>query len=174
MSGRPPRHQHLLLSTCPSVARSLLRTPGGSDHVNPAKPRTEEGRSDSTGHPSHNGSPRHLLIVEPEELVRWSLVTYMAKWFAVDSVDSRAGADRILDERRIDAVVVSDDLSDQAAEAIETHARSRNPSVCVVRTVTNPSGDNEPAPDTPRVEKPFELSKLASLLGIRVAPACRE
>jgi len=131
-------------------------------------------RDISTGGGTPRSPAEHLLIVEPEALVRWSLVTYLGKWFAVYSADSRASADRILDDHRIDALVVSDDLSDRAAKDIEAHARSQNPSVRVVRTVTNPSDGEEPTPDTPCVEKPFELSKLASLLGVGDAPVCGE
>ncbi len=121
---------------------------------------------------SPQGSAEHLLIVEPEELVRWSLVTYLAKWFDVFSADSMATADRILDDHRVDAVVVSDDLSDRAAEVIEARARSQNPTVKVVRMVTNPPGAKAAAVDTPYLEKPFELSKLAYLLGVRNVPLC--
>lgn len=118
------------------------------------------------------GSGEHLLVVEPEELVRWSLVTYLAKWFDVFSADSRAAADRILDDHRVDAVVVSDDLSDRAAEVIEERARSKNPSVRVVRTVTSPPAGDAAALDTLCLEKPFQLSELANLLGVRNAPLC--
>lgn len=131
-------------------------------------------RDASTGDGSPRDRAEHLLIVEPEALVRWSLVTYLGKWFVVYSADSRTGADRVLDDHRIDALVVSDDLSDRAAKDIEAHARSRNSSVRVVRTVTNPSDGEEPVPDTPCVEKPFELSELASLLGVGDAPVCGE
>ena len=119
-------------------------------------------------------SAEHLLVVEPEELMRWSLVTYLAKWFDVFSADSGATADRILDDYRVDAVVVSDDLSDRAAEVIEARARSQNPTVKVVRTVTEPPGERAAAVDTPYLEKPFELSKLANLLGVQNAPICQQ
>ena len=156
-----------------AVARVLLRTLGGSDHVNPAKPRAKIG-SASTERPAQGGPARRLLVVEPEDLVRWSLATYLAKWFTVDCVDCRAKADRILNERSVDAVVVSDDLSNDAVQAIEARARSRNPSVRVVCTVTNPSHENESTSDTLRVEKPFALSQLASMLGVTDVPAGRE
>ena len=125
---------------------------------------TSEGPGVS-GDPAVPGETGQLLVVEPEELVRWSLVTYLTRWFDVFTAESRAVADRILDDRRIDAVVVSDDLTDRAAEEIEAHARSRNPSVRVVRTVTNPPGGQASVQDTFCLEKPFELSELASLLG---------
>ncbi|UCC28857.1 MAG: hypothetical protein JSU86_11720 [Phycisphaerales bacterium] len=142
-------------------------------HVIP--PGSITGQRDaSTGDGSSGHRAEHLLIVEPEALVRWSLVTYLGKWFVVYSADSRTSADRVLDDHRIDALVVSDDLSDRAAEDIEAHARSKNSSVRVVRTVTNPSDGEEAVLDTPCVEKPFELSKLASLLGVGDAPVSGE
>jgi DNA-binding NtrC family response regulator len=121
-----------------------------------------------------SGSGEHLLVVEPEELVRWSLVPYLARWFDVFSADSGAAADRILDEQRIDAAVVSDDLSDQAADVIEARVRAQNPCVKVVRVVTSPPPGDGAVPDTPCIEKPFQLSELATLLGVPDAPLCKE
>ncbi len=126
------------------------------------------GPSGGTG-PRH---ARHVLIVEPEELVRWSLVTYLAKWFDVLSTDTQASADRILDDQQIDAVVVSDDLSNRAAEAIAAHARSRNPTARVVRTVTSPPSNGPQEHDTPCLEKPFKLAEVASLLGVSDPLSC--
>ena len=120
----------------------------------------------SDGHPQ---PPKQVLIVEPEQLTRWSIETYLGRWCDVFCADSLAAADRILDDRRIDAVVVSDDLSDRAAEDIESHARSLNPSARVVRTVTARSDVSTQHTNTPRLEKPFELARLATLLGVTQA-----
>lgn len=109
---------------------------------------------------------RQVLIVEPEELVRWSLVTYLGKWFAAFSADTQVAADRILDDQQIDALVVSTDLLDQGAEEIQARARSRNPDVTVVCTSTKPPGEKVCSRATPFLEKPFELSELADLLGV--------
>jgi len=109
-----------------------------------------------------------VLVVEPEALVRWSLVTYLARWFDVLSADSRSAADRILDDQQVDAIVVSDDLSDHAAEDVEAHARSRNPAARVIRTVTGPCTERTSNEDISCLEKPFELSRLATLLGVQV------
>ena len=119
-----------------------------------------------------------VLVVEPEDLVRWSLVTYLGKWFEVCSADCGCVAERILDDRKVDAVVLSDDLSDQAAEDVEAHARARNPAARVVRTVTGPPGEKASNGASPRLEKPFELSRLAVMLGVQEticsAPECRD
>ncbi|MBI4717967.1 MAG: hypothetical protein HY763_09205 [Planctomycetes bacterium] len=106
-------------------------------------------------------SGRRLLIVEPEPLLRWSLVTYLRRWFEVFAVDSDAAAQRVLDEQSVDAVVVSDQLSDKDVEEIEAHARSRNTGTRVVRTVISRREGV-----TPWIEKPFDLAELAVLLGI--------
>lgn len=111
----------------------------------------------------------NLLVVEPEELVRWSLVTYLGRWFVVFAPESGASAERVLEEKLIDAVIVSDDLGDQAAERIEARARSRNPSVKIVRTLSGPANGNAPLGDAMCLEKPFELSELATLLGVEEA-----
>jgi hypothetical protein len=112
-------------------------------------------------------------VVEPENLVRWSLATYLARWFSVDCVDCTAKADRILEESPVDAIVVSDDLTGDAVRAIEARARSGNPNVRVVHTITHPSHEHEITPDTLRVEKPFALSQLASMLGVTEIPTGR-
>lgn len=113
---------------------------------------------------------QNLLIVEPESLIRWSLVTYLAKWFTVYAADSGSAADRFLDEHWIDAAVVSDDLPRGFGEQIEARARSLNSSVRLVCTVTDPPGERACTRTTRCLEKPFELAELANLLGIESAP----
>jgi DNA-binding NtrC family response regulator len=125
--------------------------------------RAQEAAASGTQHPPL----ARVLVVEPEALVRWSLVTYLARWFDVLSADSRSAADKILDDQQVDAVVVSDDLSDRAVEDVEAHARSRNPDTRVIRTVTGPPSDKAADGATPRLEKPFDLSRLATLLGVQ-------
>jgi DNA-binding NtrC family response regulator len=109
---------------------------------------------------------RNLLIVEPERLLRWSLVTYLSRWFNVFPVESREDADRLLDVERIDAVVVSDELAAHGAGAVEQHAVQRNPSVRVVHVVMSLRGEDAVVDPCNRIEKPFELAKLARLLGV--------
>lgn len=132
------------------------------------------GLESSCNEPSSNGRRpartipnRCLLVIEPEELVRWSLVTYLGRWFVAFSADSPAVADQILDEQPIDAVVISDDLSNEAGEEIEARARSRNPDVQIIWTLTHPGRSRHYRRGTDAVEKPFELSHLARLLGAK-------
>ena len=113
-----------------------------------------------------NGSAGQLLVVEPEALLRWSLVTYLGRWFEVQSAETKLAAERILDQHRIDAVVVSDELSEPTMEEIEAHARSRNSAMRVVRTVTTERLDQPLPNDTCCIEKPFDLARLARLLGV--------
>ena len=153
------------------LARRLPHTTGRRSDLKPVRSTTDP-HAGASGNGSVLRPAKHLLVVETETLVRWSLVTYLARWFVAYSADSRASAFDLLDDHRIDAVVVSDDLSDRAAEDIETHARLQNPGVRVVRIFTDLPRRNEPATSTRCVEKPFELAKLADLLGVGDLPEC--
>lgn len=126
-----------------------------------------QNQNQGSGLPSH-GRVGYLLVVEPETLFRWSLATYLSKWFDVFPTDTHEAADRILEDHRIDALVVSDQLSGDSLAALECHARSRNASTRVVRTVTNLDRNGVTDHGTFCIEKPFELSKLANLLGVDV------
>ena len=116
---------------------------------------------------------RTVLIVEPEALLRWSLVTYLGRWFRVFAADSVSAADRLLDEQPIDAAVLSDDLPDGGADQIECHLRIRNPTPCVVRISTRPPTSSGTSQTTARLEKPFDLTTLANLLKTKDSPAPR-
>ncbi len=120
-----------------------------------------------TGNGTTNRHAGNLLVVEPEALLRWSLVTYLGQWFEVLSAETKPAADRILDEHKVDAVVVSDELSDSTMQALEAHARSRNAATRVIRTVTTERAWPTLPKETRCIEKPFELAKLAELLGVR-------
>ena len=112
-----------------------------------------------------------LLIVEPEPLLQWSLGTYLSRWFEVFVVESAATAQALLDERPADALIVSDELPDHAAEKVETWARLRNCSVAVIRTVTDSTDEPALPANTRQLEKPFDLAQLASFLGVTPEPA---
>lgn len=93
-------------------------------------------------------------------------MTYLAKWFSVYSTTTKAAADRVLDSVIVEAVVVSEDLPESAAEEIEARAKARNPNVVVVRTITGPSRGPQRNCPVVFLEKPFDLSRLAELLGV--------
>ena len=126
------------------------------------EPRSQRPSSDS---PSF-GRVGYLLVVEPEALLRWSLATYLSKWFDVFPTDTGESADRILEDHRIDALVVSDQLPAESLDALESHARSCNAATRVVRTVTSLNRNTVTDQGTFCIEKPFELVKLANLLGV--------
>ncbi len=125
--------------------------------------------SDDSGDPTAGAVPNEhgrpcVLVVEPEALLRWSIVTYLSRWCEVLQVDSQTGADRLLDGHTVDAVIVADRLADGACSAVEEHARTTNPSARIVRTGVGAPDDGSGPPTF--IEKPFELSKLAEALGI--------
>lgn len=129
-----------------------------SDNGSPARPPA----------PAHDPPPRveRLLVVEPEALVRWSLTTYLGRWFTVFAVESQRAADQILDDEAIDALVVSDDLQGRTSQAVVSHARARNPRVVVVRTMSGPDdATTTPTDNAICLEKPFDLSILATHFG---------
>jgi len=113
------------------------------------------------------GSPRgQILIVEPDPLTQWSLKTYLEKWFAVDATGSAGGAERILETRAVDALVISDEMPGEAITQIEERAHSFNARVAIVRMITDTRKACGGAPNLNCLEKPFELARLAGLLGI--------
>lgn len=109
-----------------------------------------------------------LLLAEPDPLMRWSLATYLGRWFRVLQTDSPAAADHILDEQHVDAMVTSDHAPPRVTDALTAHAHRANPDVIVVRTVSMPA-QAAPAPgEAMLLEKPFDLASLAGMLGVRV------
>ncbi len=127
--------------------------------------KQSEGSDDPTAGavPAERGRLR-VLVVEPEALLRWSVVTYLSRWCYVLQVDSQTGADQLLDGHTVDAVIVADRLADGACSAVEEHVRSINPSARIVRTGVSETEEHSTHPTF--IEKPFELSKLAEALGI--------
>jgi DNA-binding response OmpR family regulator len=108
----------------------------------------------------------HLLLVEIDRLTRWSLSTYLQRWFSVDATASVAAAVRLLRKHPRQAVIVSDQLPSEAVDAIARAAHAAN---SAVRTVLLATGDADPRTAgllMTRIEKPFALSDLARLLGI--------
>lgn len=107
-------------------------------------------------------SRRRLLLIEPDSLTRWSVQRYLEPWFDVVNATDAAEGDRMIDEDRFDAVVISDTVPLSLVERVEQHVRELNPHVKVVRTVA----DDTDAGERTLLEKPFELSQLARLLGV--------
>lgn len=105
-----------------------------------------------------------LLVVEPDALLRWSLVTYFNKWFNVFAVATPDAGVEILDDASINALIVSDVLNASEVQRMERMACDRNPAVRIIRVVTSlrSAGSDPYASGT--LEKPFELAALADLL----------
>lgn len=125
-----------------------------NDHPSPSSALTPNAR------PARS----QLVIVEPDRLTRWSLSAYLACAFEVSTAASASEAHDILGSTRVDAIVISDDLEDNGADRVEAFARLQNANVAVVRTVT--ARPDTVSPDRVCLEKPFNLSALAKLLGV--------
>jgi len=110
-----------------------------------------------------------LLVVEPDALLRWSLVTYFRNWFNVFAVATTGAGNEVIQEETINALVVSDELDLAAAQRMERLAYDHNPAVCIVRVVTSARSAADDPYAAGMLEKPFELAELASLLHIPAA-----
>lgn len=109
---------------------------------------------------------RTLLVVERDQLTQWSLKTYLQRWFDVRVVPSIAQASRLVSRRRFDALVIFAEPAPAEADELERRARRRNPNIAVVRTVTAPGGLRRSSARSGWIEKPFQLARLARLLGV--------
>ncbi len=107
-----------------------------------------------------------LLIVEPDRLTRWSMQQYLQDLATVIAADSVESAHELLDVGPVDAVAIADDLPAHGADEIESHARTCNPNVRAVRMVTQPCSATPQSSNVTTLEKPFELARLAEVLGI--------
>lgn len=114
-----------------------------------------------------------LLIVEPDDLIRWSITTYLSDWFEVYSTDSSDQAESLLRERSMTALVLSDELSEQAADRLRDRARDRSPNVRIVHTVAECTVKTPDGIAYACIEKPFELRRLAEILGVTEAELAR-
>ncbi|MFQ5413416.1 MAG: hypothetical protein ACE5E6_03060 [Phycisphaerae bacterium] len=114
---------------------------------------------------------RHLLVVEPESLLRWSLTTYFQKWYTTHPAGSVDDAMDVLSRERIDALILAGELPDGDADRIATQAKAGNPDVVMVETVADTTALRHRTPHMPCIEKPFKLAKLAALLGAAPRPS---
>lgn len=111
---------------------------------------------------------RAVLIVEPDRLLRWSLATYLNRWFTVYPLASRAEAKSFLDRHTVDAVIISDEIDEEAATAeIERKALARNPTAKVIRIVMSANAAGARGSGAVlAIEKPFELPAIARMLDV--------
>lgn len=109
-----------------------------------------------------------LLVIEPDPLLRWSLATYFSRWYEVCEAQDEAVAQGVIEQGGIDALIVADALGD-AANRLVTSAKEGNAVLAVIRTVTRLPDATHAEDGIHFVEKPFQLSQLAELLGITSA-----
>ena len=114
-----------------------------------------------------------LLVIEPDPLLRWSLTTYFSRWYEVCEAQDEAVAQGVIQQGGIDALIVADALGD-AANRLVTSAKEGNAVVAVIRTVTRLPDAMHAEDGIHFVEKPFQLSRLAELLGITSANIHRD
>ncbi len=126
-----------------------------------------EDNTDRSALRSDYGRPR-LLIVEPDKLTRWSIEEHLGEAFEVLTADSETNAHALLDINLFDAIVLADDLPAFGADAVEAHARTRNPAISAVRMVTDMGELKHSQSQAALLEKPFELVALAQALGTSV------
>lgn len=106
-----------------------------------------------------------VLIVEPDELLRWSMESYLRRWFEVRGVRDTGEAEHVLEAGALHALIVSDGFTRRQTESLQEHARTKNPQVRIICTVSDVPDGRHRHGDTV-IEKPFQLSRLAELLGV--------
>lgn len=117
--------------------------------------------------PGNDGgrAPRRALIVEPDKLLRWSLSTFLSKWFEIDATANPELAVPFLSRHRFDVAILSHDESTSSFETLQRRLIAENPMVVTVRIVT--TRDETPGSDCVKtIEKPFDLATLANLLNL--------
>ena len=124
--------------------------------------RTERKPPPSDG-PRTGGS---VLVIEPDHLTLWSLATYLRRWFTVVTTNCGVEAEKLLRDHAVTAVIISDQLPRRAATALTQLAKRLHPDARTVLMVTGDADLDSSAGSATRLEKPFELSDLARLLGV--------
>lgn len=109
-----------------------------------------------------------LLLVEPDHLLRWSLSTYLNRWFKVITATTVVEASEVVGGTSVAALVVSDSVTDDEAQVLIDRAKKLNAGVRMVRTLTL-APLIEPPNGSRWVEKPFELAEVARALGVDVS-----
>lgn len=129
---------------------------------------------------------RKLLIIEPDTLLRWSIMSYLKSWFDVILADSAPHAREWLTHMDVDAMVVSGELPTKTLEQLYEWSDSGERCRGMIVTITSaepasrngdanrntivyrkwrtlPNGQDQ---SIQFIEKPFKLRDLANLLGV--------
>lgn len=107
-----------------------------------------------------------VLVVEPDHLTAWSLATFLQRWYEVETTNCTVTAEKFLRERAPVAIILSDQLPGPSAASLLQLAQRANPAVRAVLLVSREADPSAAPPGGLRLEKPFELTELARLLGI--------
>ncbi|MFQ5462081.1 MAG: hypothetical protein ACE5E5_05580 [Phycisphaerae bacterium] len=110
-----------------------------------------------------DATKEQLLVIEPDVLTRWSLTTYLGRWFNVFAVASVDEGMTFLATCSPDSAVLSDALDLTQLAKFESVLREKNPSATIIRLVTNPESGGIGF-RSESIEKPFRLSDVARML----------
>ncbi|TWT40940.1 hypothetical protein RAS1_36280 [Phycisphaerae bacterium RAS1] len=116
--------------------------------------------------PASRARASRVLILEPDALSRWSLSAYLRRWFDARVTASPEEAVALLGTFAVDALIVSDEVDADALRRIESIVRRRSPGAVMIRTVTHLSESPGDVAGWLELEKPFNLARLAELLGV--------
>ena len=125
--------------------------------------RTQPATTPASGPQPPGG---RVLVVEPDHLTAWSLATFLQRWYEVETTNCTVAAEKSLRERAPVAVIVSDQLPGQRAQSLLQLAQRANPAVRAVLMVSREADPSAAVTSGLRLEKPFDLTELARLLGI--------
>jgi DNA-binding NtrC family response regulator len=111
-----------------------------------------------------------VLVMEADPLLRWSLTTYLGRFFTVFAIGSLEELDHTVHAEHLDAIVASDDLASDA-ETLFVRIRQTNLAIVAVQMVAATSGADV-VPNFVPIEKPFQLDILADLLWSALKEGC--
>lgn len=110
------------------------------------------------------------LVVDPDQLMRWSLQSYLGRWYDVRAAATAGEGRTIIAEvpsGGVSLVIVADGLADAPADAVIREIRAHSPRARIVETVARSmraDGSRQPSPSYVRVlAKPFRLEALDTI-----------
>lgn len=106
------------------------------------------------------------MLAEPEPLLRWSLASYLQRWFEVVIVQTPAEACEVAAGAHVNAAVVSDAWPADGLDQLETALERQDNGVRIVRLVTDQTRSRPSRRRESLLEKPFQLVDLARRLGV--------
>lgn len=107
------------------------------------------------------GRTYRLLLVDPDDLLRWSVAAHLHPWISVIAVRNASEAQPFLRDTFFDVVIHSAENENESRE-IEEQVRNRNRNLCVIRLTTKVSSNMLLAGNF--LEKPFRFDDLDRIL----------